>query len=397
MMPSLEELFSNGTLVNPAGEAPNLVHLVQAIASLTGVPDVERTGPVGRLVSLIGAAEHLVFVLADGLGMNLIRRLPPDSFLASHLRLPILATCPSTTACALTSVATGQFPAKHGVTGWFTHIPELKVTATILPFVDRFGGKSLSDRGLKVEDVIPAAPLLPRMRHTPYSLTPSYISDTAYNRFARGGTGGEGYKTIPDAVRQVVEHVKTAAGPSYSHLYIPDIDTLCHHVGVAHDDVVPLVQHIDAELRRLADKLAGRARIIVSADHGLIDVPKRDQALLFAGDPLLELLEAPPSGDARMPIFHLKPGAADAFRQLFQDRFGEQFALIEPAEAERLHLFGPSPLAPAVRRRFGDFIAFPFRPATIGYHPPDKPPGHLFLAVHGGLSPEEMWVPLSVI
>ena len=65
-------------------------------------------------------------------------------------------------------------------------------------------------------------------------------------------------------------------------------------------------------------------------------------------------------------------------------------------EAEKLHLFGPGPLSPVARRRFGDLVGVAYRPATISYHPPGKPVGNLYVAVHAGLSPQEMLVPLCV-
>jgi hypothetical protein len=98
-----------------------------------------------------------------------------------------------------------------------------------------------------------------------------------------------------------------------------------------------------------------------------------------------------------MPIFHVKPGRHEAFAADFIERFGEDMALITTAEADEMRLFGPDPMTPMARRRFGDFIAFPYRPATLGFHPPDKPLGTLFLAVHAGLSPAEMRTPLIVV
>ena len=181
------------------------------------------------------------------------------------------------------------------------------------------------------------------------------------------------------------------------HLYLHDVDTLCHHVGVNHDSVVPLVLGIDAELERLEEAIRGRARMVITADHGLIDVPKPDQALLFTGDPLLEMLLAPPTGDARMPIFHVKEGQRRAFAGLFQERYSDRMVLLDIEQVERMQLLGPGAIAPIIRRRFGDFIAFPFRAATLAFHPPGKPPGELYLAVHGGLSPQEMKVPLCII
>jgi hypothetical protein len=68
--------------------------------------------------------EHLVFVLLDGLGAEHRPQTPPESFIKRHLAMEMLTISPSTTACALTSVATADYPGRHGVAGWFTHLPD---------------------------------------------------------------------------------------------------------------------------------------------------------------------------------------------------------------------------------------------------------------------------------
>jgi hypothetical protein len=270
----------------------------------------------------------------------------------------------------------------------------------ILPFAERLSAQPLTLRGIKPEDVLPLPPILPQFRtHRPLTLSPSYIANTPYNVYCRGGTPGLGYTNIEEAVDAIIARVRASAESAertYTYLYLHDIDTLCHHVGVEHDAVAPLVVGIDAELNRLTSALAGLARIVVTADHGLIDVERPDQTLLEASDPLIELLQVPPSGDARMPIFHVREGRRAEFQRQFDDRFGDRMLLVSTDEAEKLRLFGPGPLSPVARRRFGDFVAIAHRPATISYHPPGKPVGNLYLAVHAGLSPEEMLVPLVI-
>lgn len=396
MASRLEQVFSDGLIVRPSDDRANLVHLMRAIGTLCGVPDLPRNGPTRELIELIRPAEHLVFVLLDGLGMNIIERLPMSAFLVSHLKREIVATSPSTTACALTTVATADYPNRHGVTGWFTHLPEHNVTAMTLPFAERFTGKPLAERGIRPEHVLPLPAIGPRMTRNVLTLSPSYIANTTYNVYARGGTPGRGFESTADAIDQLIARLSDAAEPTYTHLYLHDIDTLCHHVGVNHDSVVPLVLGIDAELKRLADAAKGKSRIVVCADHGLLDVPKPDQSLLQLGDPLLELLKHPPSGDARMPIFHLRDGSKEPFVESFNERFGDRFVLTDVNEAERLELFGPGPIAPGIRARFGDYIGVAYRPATVAYHPPHKPLGDLYLSVHAGLSPEEMRIPLCI-
>lgn len=396
MSRTLESLFGESVLIRPGDSRPNLVHLIRAIATLCGVEGVESGTITREITELIGPAQHLVFILLDGLGMNVVSRLPQDSFVRTHLKRELTATCPSTTACALTTVATGEYPSRHGVTGWFTHVPELGLTATVLPFTERFTGEGLVRRGLSPADLIAVPPLCPRMDRQVLTVVPEAIVNTPYNEWARGGTEGRGYRTIRHAVDQIVEHVTRARKPTYTHLYLPEIDTVCHKLGSEADGVVPEVMRIDAELGRMAAELGARARIVITADHGLIDVPAARQALLTADDPLIETLKVPVSGDARMPIFHVREGRHAEFLGRANDRFGDRIAFVPTEVAERMELFGPGRIADGARGRLGDFVGFPFERATLAYHPSNKPIGHLFKAVHAGLSPQEMWVPLSV-
>jgi hypothetical protein len=394
MPTELDRLFEQVTLVRPSDSQPNLVHLVRAIATTCGV-DLPISPAVEELKHLIGPGDHLVFVLLDGLGINVARRLPGSSFISSHIHRKLAATFPSTTACALTAVATAEYPTRHGVVGWFVYLSRLELTATVLPFQERFSREPLVQRGIRPSDVLPLMPVAPRMKRKVITFTPAAIADTPYNNWSRGGTEGRGYLSIPQAVEQIIAAVRQATEPSYIHLYLPEIDTICHKFGVENPMIIPEVLKIDDQLRHLAQGIEGRARLIVTADHGLIDVPEGRQALLLQGDPLLELLVVPPTGDARMPIFHVREQKHEAFLRQARERFGDRMIFLPTAEAERMELYGPG-MSEISRRRLGDFIGIAFEPATLAFHPDTKPPRHLFKAVHAGLSHDEMWVPLAL-
>ena len=69
--------------------------------------------------SLVSDASSVVLVVLDGLGWNQLeerREIVPN--LASLAGGPITTVAPSTTATALTSIATGLTPAEHGVLGY---------------------------------------------------------------------------------------------------------------------------------------------------------------------------------------------------------------------------------------------------------------------------------------
>ncbi len=397
MKPGIASAFASGRLIRPAPSQPDLIHLVRALGALCGAESMADMEPTRHLMELIGPAEHIVFVLLDGMGMNIVRPLKSNSFIRSHLIGQILAPCPSTTACALTSIATGDWPARHGVTGWFTYLPQHGLTITTLPFVERFSQQPLAARGMTVQSVLPLAAFYPRMTRRTLTLMPAPICNTTYAVYSRGDTPAAGYSSVPDSVSQVVAEVNAAREPTYTHLYIPDVDTACHHRGVGNPSVMTLMNMLDDQLARLAEETNGKARIVISADHGLIDVPITDHMSMFPDDPLLKLLEAPASGDARLPVFHVRPGKTEDFEEGFHQRFGHSMLLLASEEAAQMNLFGPGEMSAISRRRFGDFIGIAHRAATLHYVLP-SPSGAAhrepYLAQHAGLSPDEMEIPL---
>ena len=146
--------FDAGELLRPDAAEPNLVDLARAIASAAGVDGIEQTPGVRTVGAHIGNPEHLVFVVADGLGVNLLERLPPQAFLRRRLAMELRTVFPSTTAVALTTLATGEWPARHGITGWWTYLREVDGAVTVVRFERRMGQKPLGELDVAPEALI---------------------------------------------------------------------------------------------------------------------------------------------------------------------------------------------------------------------------------------------------
>ena len=123
--------FDAGELVRPYAGATGLVDVVRAVAHACGVPGVRLNDASRAIADHLGRAGHLVFLLADGLGINFIDAMPRGSWLRRHTQRAIQATYPSTTPVAMASIATGEYPARHAITGWWTHLPSLCAPATV--------------------------------------------------------------------------------------------------------------------------------------------------------------------------------------------------------------------------------------------------------------------------
>lgn len=393
----LNAAFDNGALLRPSADTPNIVDLARALASLNNADGIPPTSNSNALQTLIGPADHYVFVLVDGLGMNFIENLQGDTFLASHLATELRTVFPSATAVALTSFATGEWPGAHAVMGWWVHLKQINASAAIIQFVTRSNRIPLAKLGVKVEQAFPIPSLMNDMRRNALALFPERIADTTYSNYFSGYRITAGYRSLQNAVDQIVARIRVADAPTYTYLYTHRVDSAAHEYGTGHREVEVALTELDGEMRRLHDALGDRIRIVLSADHGFLDVPVQMRHQIKASDPLMSLLQCPPSGDARVLYLHVRDDAHAKVREYFGKRFGERFFIVSADEAEQLELFGPSPLSPTARNRLGDLIVISKGVDVIEYRPSGVLSRVLTDAAHhSGLTPEEMRVPLVI-
>ncbi|MCH8205998.1 MAG: alkaline phosphatase family protein [Chloroflexi bacterium] len=389
--------FASGSLVRPSAGVTSIVDLARAVAMLAGAEGVRIGQHATELAEMIGPSDHLIFVLADGVGLSMMEQLSSDSFLLTHLAAEIMTVFPSTTAVALTTLATGEWPTRHAVTGWWTHLPEMGSAAAILPFTRRSDKRPLDQLGVTPEHAFPFPALTAGADRDPLSLLPERIAGSVYSAYAGGGHERRGYRGLRRAVDIAVARTRDSEGPTYTYIYTDRVDAVAHRRGSAHELVHAALVQLDRELARLHRGLDGRGVIVVSADHGFLDAPREARHQITASDPVLADLRFPPSGDARVMYLHVSHGAEDRVRELFQKRFGGRFFLISADEADALELFGPGPMSRETRSRIGDLVAISCGPDVIAYQP-GRGPARLMSqeSQHSGLTPQEMRVPLVV-
>lgn len=385
--------FADGALLRPDPSRPTTVSLGRALAALGGA-GIELDEPARTVRDVIDEARHIILVLADGLGMELVDSLPETSFLRSHLVMEMDAVFPSSTAPALTSLATGVWPGQHGLPGWFVYLPDLDLQVVSLPFRDRFSTRSAESAGLEPARLFDWQPLLPAYDRKTWMLMPGAISRSAYTRSISGGARIEGFNTLDDAVSQLVRRFAGEPEPSYTYFYYSKVDSTAHDHGPLAAATHAAALRLDEALALLHSHLKGAARIVVSSDHGGIEVDAARKIVIRPEDRAMAMLRTPPSGEPRAPIFHVRPGGGHDFADAFRAGFGQHFALLSLDEVAELGLLGPGGLSAAARARFGDYLALSAGGEALIYGP-DK--GYLEMAgFHGGLDPREMRIPLIV-
>ena len=384
--------LDSGRLVRPSADVVNFVDLVRALMRLGGADDVPGGPGVETLTTQIGRADHYVLILVDGMGMNLLEALPDDAFLRKGLVGEIRSVFLSATASALTTLATAEWPAVHGVPGWWAYLDEFDVSAVTLPFAERTTTRPLAELGITPERVFPVPSIWPKLRADLLTVYPRRLTETVYSHYASGGTLRAGYDDLREAVALTLRRVQGLREPSFTYVYFPQVDEAAHHHGTRDGRVRELLLSLDRLFSDLARTLAGRARLIITSDHGLADVPPARRFVLPGDDPVAAHLVCPPTGEPTVPIFHVLEGHEEAFLGEFTERFGDAFALLTVDEVEARRLLGPGELSPTTRRRLGTFVGIADEPAKFYVEPCPGSVRHI--GVHGGLTADEMRIPL---
>ncbi len=390
----VERAFASGTLLHPVDSVtPNIVDLAQAMASLAGARAIHpMPGHVAALRDLIGEAEHYVFVLIDGLGTHMIDQLPVESFLRSHVVQEIRTVYPSSTAPALTSLTTGCWPSEHAIPGWWTYLPDAALTATILPFSERFSDARAQHLGADPAYAFPRRSWMADIERGVAIVQPRKIAGSVYSRYFAGGHRQLGYDTLTQAAALIASRISAAAGPTYTYWYISLVDTISHKHGPNSPRTLAGARRVDRRIAEAAGAVGGRARIVVTADHGQIECAPSNHITWTRETPLARLLTIPPSAEPRAPAFHVAGDAHDHFAAMFREQHGERFALLTIDEAESLQLFGHTPMTDEMRRRLGHFVGVALGPWAVLYEPP--PELAAIEGMHGGMAPDEMRIPL---
>ena len=389
--------FDSGGLVRPSPDRLNVVDLANALASIGGAADVPDSPGAATVADLIGPADHIVVVMVDGLGLNVVDAEHGANFLRAHVAAELTTVFPSSTPTVLTSYATGLWPAAHGVPSWHLYLDEIDEIATIIHFSRRGDDKDLRSLGLAPEQAYPATATAASMTWSTFGVVPEEIVDTPYSSYCRGHAPGYGYKDLGDAALAVLRRLSESGGPAFTHVYIPHVDAASHEYGIDHDVTKQAIAAVDGLLAQAAALLPPNVAIVVSSDHGLIDQTAAVDEI-EPDDELIGYLEREPWGTAPSVMLQVREDRADEFEGYFRERFGEGFYLLTTDEVLEMELLGPGPVSPVTRRRMGSHLALSAGSRVIYYnYPRTEQDDHRKVADHGGLTPGEMMVPLIVV
>jgi hypothetical protein len=379
--------------------------------SVARIPDLVFSAlgldaPPGRLLQTISPprADRVLLVILDGLGYNRLNDIADSepevrALASSGICIPITTVFPSTTVSALTTYSTGLTPGEHGMLGYRLFLREISAIVNMI---------QLSVVGGRVEaplpDSLPATSLLrcqtvyERLGEhgvETHALLPRGIADSGLSRVLyRGATHIHPTVGLSDMLALARQILNGSRAPAVVTLYWPGLDSVAHPRGPQADAYVAEAASIAAALRR---EIVGRVKptlLLVSSDHGFATMRPSDYVPTSRVPELRDALLFFPVGEPRASYLVLRPERRDELLAAAPRVCEEGITLISSREALAHGLFGAADAAhPETSSRIGDLLAISTGARGLLHPYPDAP---LLQGMHGGLTADEMIVPLMV-
>jgi Type I phosphodiesterase / nucleotide pyrophosphatase len=363
-------------LIIPSYGGPCLDSLAPSLLASPGARPDWLPGP-------LRAAEQVVLLVLDGLGwLQLRARSHLTPTMSSLEGGPITSVAPTTTATALTSLALGMPPAAHGIVGYKFLVagPSGHEVLNVLRWSTRSGDarQFLPPRGLQPRPAFDgvAVPVV----------TKADFSNSGFTQAHQQGAREVPW-FVPSSIPRLVRRLLLSGEPLV-YAYYDGVDRVAHAVGFG--------ELYDAELG-FVDWLVGQilssmptgAVLALVADHGQVDVGPR--AALVAPEVAAESELF--SGEARFRWLHSRPGREEALVEAARARYAGEAWVATRDEVVDAGVLGGVPDQAALDR-LGDVALVPVR--EDGYLDPHDSGDAKLVCRHGGLSPEEVLIPLLV-
>ncbi len=311
-----------------------------------------------------------VLVLFDGLGIAQLSH-PEATVFRSSLARTLDAPFPTTTPVSLSTVASALPPSQHGQVAHLSWFPDLELVVNTLKWVTLTGDHVSYDYA----GLLPRPNLWERLRGAgvePITVQPGDFQTSPLTRALYRGARFEGAWDADDLVDATV----TLAGEPgrFIFTYVPFVDVAGHVYGQGSEQFTQAVKTAAEIWEGISSRLPPGVSLFGTSDHGLMEVSEEDK--LLVRDPRFAHLRF--AGDVRGIHLWGETGLMD---DLAASVGGD---LVDP-----VRWLGPDPTDRAISHLGDRLLLAPPGKAVIpkGF---DK----RLRCYHGGLTPEEIEIPL---
>lgn len=381
--------FAAAELVAPDYGGQCLDGVLPAAAGALGVTlgDTTPDAEAARVRLGVPRATRVCVVLVDGLGQQMLtERAGHAPFLRGLQASTRVLTVgyPSTTAVSMGVFGAGAGAGRTGLAGYTVRNPSTGRLANLVSWEGAGSPEDWQQVPTVMEQV--AATGLPVT-----SVGPATFAGSGLTRAALRGGGYVAAESLADRVDAALFEL---SAPGLVYLYWGDVDKTGHQFGWRSREWSDALAATDRELRRLARSLPRDTVLLVTADHGMVDVDRR-QLVDVARTPALSRDVVLVAGEPRASHVHVTPGTAERVVERWRETLGEAAVVALREDAVAAGWFGPveDRLLPVI----GDLVVAATGRAGVVDSRTQTPHSLELRGMHGSFTPGEMLVPLVVV
>lgn len=364
--------------------------------------------------------DKVVLFFIDSLGWQHIQRHremnPFLKYIDQNGRIAqITSQFPSTTSAHATCIHTALPVGQSGIYEWQYYEPQLD--AVIVPLLFSYAGESERDTleatGIDPQQLYPRSTLyepLTQRGIQSFLFQVQGIAFSTYSNIVGRGATTFRYRTLSEALVNMVEAIESQPAPSYFFVYFDRIDTLSHDYGPdspqTYAEIVTTLWIIEQWFWRALRGKSKRTLFVMTADHGQMRTdPKtavylnRDRRVsdvvrLLRTNQRGEILV--PGGSPRDVFLYVRDEALDDAHGFLSERLRDYADVVKTSELLKQDYFGKLPVCAELLGRLGNLTILPHPEQSVWWYEKDrfeqKYYGH-----HGGLTPQEMEIPLALL
>jgi hypothetical protein len=354
--------------------------LPSCLASLAGAEN--RLG--------LAASHRIVVVLVDGLGAGALRaRAGHARTLTAAAGGSIDTVFPTTTAAALASLTTGVSPGQHGLVGYSVlDADNDRVVNQLSGWDDRLDPATWQRRQTLFERAVEDG-------YSAVVVGPGRYADSGFTRAVLRGAEYRPAASIADRFELAASWLREPGPAGILYLYIPELDSIAHAAGWESSEWTDRLEVVDGEVRRLVTGLKSTDGVLVTADHGIVDIPVSSHLLIDSAPELLDGIRHV-AGEPRCLQLYFEPDLSDVARDAVVERWIDAESgrawVATRAEAIAGNWFGVVDFA--VAPRIGDILVAARK--NVAYYDGRTADKHSLAMIgqHGSWSPAELQIPL---
>jgi predicted AlkP superfamily pyrophosphatase or phosphodiesterase len=321
---------------------------------------------------------------------------------------------PSTTACEITTINTGLDVSQHGIYEWYYYEP--LAGDIIAPLLYSYGREHKQrdtlkkDTSLDPSSIYPQASIhtiLTKMGVKCYAFQSNDFARSTYSDIVLKGAMVSGFNTLSEGLYNLADALLAEEEKAYFYFYFDKIDSLSHQYGPASGQLHAEIETFLTTLEQIFfDRIKGKAEnvlFILTADHGQTTIDPGKCVYLNLQYPEFERYikrdanDRPmvPAGSCRDMFLYIKDEYLDEAVAFLREKLENKAIVCRTSDLVEQGYFMHKEISKALAGRLGNIVILPLKGECVWWYEKDVYEIN-FVGHHGGLTKEEMEIPLLI-